>query len=157
MTPAEDAGNEAGNDAGRKGEGAAGGRFDVLALAGDLPETAETMLADIYLRDCAGSSARIFKVYRPVPAHFHRGCDEYLYVVSGRGTFWMGDAADAAECRPGQLICFARNVVHAIPAIIETPLIVLAIDAPRRAPTDITFVDPDDGSPETFMARNARG
>ncbi len=34
-------------------------------------------------------------------------------------------------------------------------MILLSIDTPRRAPTDIIFVDPADGAPETFMARNA--
>jgi len=31
----------------------------------------------------------------------------------------------------------------------------LSIDTPRRDPTDIIFVDPNDGTPATFMARNA--
>ena len=132
-----------------------GGRFDIRALASELPERADTMLADIYLRDCPASSARIFRVYKPVPPHFHRSCDEYLYVVSGRGSFWMGAAETIAECAPGQLICFARETIHAIPEILEAPLVFMAIDAPRRAPNDVVFVDPADGSPDTFMARNA--
>jgi hypothetical protein len=47
--------------------------------------------------------------------------------------------------------------VHAIPEIFAEPLVFLSIDTPRREPTDIIFVDPRDGTPETFMARNARG
>ena len=132
-----------------------GGRYVLAERAKELPEQADTMLADVYLRDCPDSSARLFRVYKPVPAHFHRSCDEYLYVVSGRGTFWMGDASEAAECRPGQLICFAREVVHAIPEIIEAPLVFMAIDAPRRAPDDVHFIEKGTGSAGTFMARNA--
>ena len=132
-----------------------GGRYVVGERAKELPEHADTMLADVYLRDCPDSSARLFRVYKPVPAHFHRSCDEYLYVVSGRGLFWMGDASQAAECSPGQLICFARDVVHSIPEIIEEPLVFMAIDAPRRAPDDVHFVDSEAGSAGTFMARNA--
>ena len=143
-----------GTGAGAQGS-AAGGRYDVRERAGELPEHAATMLADVYLRDCPDSSARLFRVYRPVPAHFHRSCDEYLYVVSGRGVFWMGDAGQAAECAPGQLICFAREVVHSIPDIIEGPLVFMAIDAPRRAPDDVHFIDEETGSAGTFMARNA--
>ena len=131
-------------------------RFDIHALAADLPARAETMLADIYLTDRASSSARIFRVYRPVPAHFHRTCDEYLYVVSGRGTFWIGDEAGEQDFEPGQLICFDRGSVHAIPELREEPVVFMSIDAPRREPTDITFVDPQAGSAETFMARNAK-
>lgn len=43
------------------------GRFDVMALAAELPETAKTMLADTYLTDREASSARVFRVYRAVP------------------------------------------------------------------------------------------
>ena len=133
------------------------GRFDVMALAATLPATATTMLADVYLSDHAAASARIFRVYKPVPAHHHETCHEHLYVLAGRGTFWIGDEASKAEIGPGQLVVFERGTVHAIPDILEEPLVFLAIDAPRRAPTDIVFVDPADGSPETFMARNAEG
>lgn len=131
-------------------------RFDIRALAADLPEQSETMLADLYLTDRPSSSARIFRVYRPVPAHFHKTCDEYLYVVSGRGSFWIGDEADTQDFAPGQLICFDRETVHSISRLHEEPVVFLSIDAPRRQPTDITFVDPDAGTAATFMARNAK-
>ena len=130
-------------------------RFDVNALSATLPERAETMLADLYLTDRPSSSARIFRVYRPVPAHFHRSCDEYLYVVSGRGAFWIGDETDRQDFSPGQLICFDRETVHAISALHEEPVVFLSIDAPRREPTDIVFIDPEAGSAAEFMARNA--
>jgi hypothetical protein len=42
-----------------------------------------------------------------------------------------------------------------MPELFEHPVVFLSIDTPRREPTDIIFVDPTDGSPETFMARNA--
>ena len=132
-------------------------RFDIRAIAAELPEQVDTILADTYLTDRPSSSARIFRVYRPLPAHFHETCDEYLYVVSGRGAFWIGDEADKRDFAPGQLICFDRGTVHAIPELHEEPVVFMAIDAPRRDPTDITFVDPKDGSAATFMARNAPG
>ena len=133
------------------------GRFDVMALAKTPPASAATMLADVYLSDHAAASARIFRVYKPVPAHYHETCHEHLYVLSGRGTFWIGEAAAKAEVGPGQLVVFERGVVHAIPDILAEPLVFLAIDAPRRAPTDIVFVDPAEGSAASFMARNAEG
>ena len=131
------------------------GRFDVAALAATLPERAETMLADHYLTDRPSGSARVFRVYRPVPAHFHRECDEYLYVLSGRGTFWMGDPSAVALFGPGELLVFDRDTVHAMPELHEHPVVFLALDTPRRSPKDVTFVDPTEGSAETFMARNA--
>jgi mannose-6-phosphate isomerase-like protein (cupin superfamily) len=96
-------------------------------------------------------------VYRPTPPHYHATCDEYLYALSGRGTFWMKDPSTMAEFGPGQLLFFERGTVHAIPDIFAEPLVFLSIDTPRREPTDIIFVDPRDGTSETFMARNARG
>ncbi|WP_298952772.1 cupin domain-containing protein [uncultured Methylobacterium sp.] len=131
------------------------GRFDLAAVAAALPESAETLLVDTYLTDREAASARVFRVYRPTPPHYHATCDEYLYVLSGRGTFWMGEAATEAEFGPGELLFFARGIVHALPRIIAEPVVFLSVDTPRRAPTDIVFVNPQDGSPETFMARNA--
>jgi mannose-6-phosphate isomerase-like protein (cupin superfamily) len=133
------------------------GRFDIQAIADALPETATTLLADTYLTDRPEASARVFRVYRPTPPHYHATCDEYLYVFSGRGTFWMGDESTKAEFSPGQLLFFKRGTVHAMPELFDHPVVFLSIDTPRREPTDIIFVDPKDGSPETFMARNAAG
>ncbi|SFT28498.1 MULTISPECIES: cupin domain-containing protein [unclassified Methylobacterium] len=130
-------------------------RFDLTAIAAALPETAQTLLVDTYLTDREAASARVFRVYRPTPPHYHATCDEYLYVLSGRGTFWMGDAGKEAEFGPGELLFFERGTVHALPTLLEEPVVFLSVDTPRRAPSDIVFVDPADGSPETFMARNA--
>ncbi|SEI16569.1 Mannose-6-phosphate isomerase, cupin superfamily [Methylobacterium sp. 275MFSha3.1] len=131
------------------------GRFALKAIAATLPETARTLLADTYLTDREAASARVFRVYRPTPPHHHATCDEYLYVLSGCGTFWMGDASQEATFGPGELLFFERGTVHALPSIIEEPVVFLSVDTPRRPPSDIVFVDAADGSPETFMARNA--
>ena len=93
------------------------GSFDIAAIAASLPESATTLLVDRYLTDRPSASARVFRVYRPTPPHYHAQCDEYLYVFSGRGTFWMGDPATKAEFGPGQLLHFERGTVHALPDI----------------------------------------
>jgi mannose-6-phosphate isomerase-like protein (cupin superfamily) len=72
-------------------------------------------------------------------------------VFSGRGTFWMGDPANKAEFGPGQLLHFERGTVHALPDIIEEPLVFVSIDSPRRDPKDVIFVDPADGTPDSFI------
>jgi mannose-6-phosphate isomerase-like protein (cupin superfamily) len=97
----------------------------------------------------------VSRVYRPTPPHYHATCDEFLYVFSGRGTFWAKDASTKAEFKPGQLLFFERGTVHAMPELFEHPVVFLSVGTPRREPTDIIFVDPSDGTPETFMARNA--
>ncbi|HZP31895.1 MAG TPA: cupin domain-containing protein [Candidatus Acidoferrales bacterium] len=126
-------------------------RFKPHEIARSFPDTAETMLLDTYLTDEAAASARLFRVYRQTPPHYHAGCDEYLYVLSGRGTFWMGDASNGGEFAPGDLLFFKRRTVHAIPAILEEPVVFLAFDTPRRDPKDVIFVNPADGTPESFI------
>jgi mannose-6-phosphate isomerase-like protein (cupin superfamily) len=126
-------------------------RFNLNEVARSFPETAETLLLDTYLTNEESASARVFRVYRETPPHYHVGSDEYLYVLSGRGTFWMGDAANGAEFAPGDLLFFKRRVVHALPRMIEAPVVFLAIDTPRRDPKDIIFVNPADGTPESFV------
>ncbi len=127
-------------------------RFKVLDIAKSFPETADTLLLDTYLADEDTASARVFRVYRPTPAHYHAGSSEYLYVLSGRGTFWMGDASNGSEFSPGDLLFFRRAVVHALPEILEGPVVFLSIDTPPRDPKDIIFVNPADGTPESFIS-----
>jgi mannose-6-phosphate isomerase-like protein (cupin superfamily) len=131
------------------------GRFDIGGIAASLPESAQTLLVDHYLTDRPGASARVFRVYKGTPPHYHAKSDEFLYVFSGRGTFWMEDPATKAEFGPGQLLFFEKGTVHALPDLLEEPVVFLSIDAPRRDPKDIIFVDPRDGTPESFIS--ARG
>jgi mannose-6-phosphate isomerase-like protein (cupin superfamily) len=98
-----------------------GGRFDVAQIAATLPETATTLLVDHYLTNREAASARVFRVYKPTPPHYHATCDEYLYVFSGRGTFWMEDESTVAEFGPGELLFFKRGTAHAQPKILEDP------------------------------------
>ena len=127
------------------------GRFDIAEIAASFPATADTLLLDRYLTDTPHASARVFRVYKPTPPHYHANSDEYLYVFSGRGTFWMEDKANQAEFGPGQLLYFRRGVVHALPDMLEGPIVFLSVDTPRRDPKDIIFVDPADGTPESFI------
>ncbi|HUN85897.1 MAG TPA: cupin domain-containing protein [Terracidiphilus sp.] len=126
-------------------------RFKPSEIAKSFPETAETLLLDTYLTNEAAASARVFRVYRGTPPHYHAGCDEYLYVLMGRGTFWMGDASNGAEFTSGDLLFFKRGTVHALPRIIEEPVVFLSFDTPRRDPNDIIFVNPEGGNPASFI------
>lgn len=124
--------------------------FDLAALAAKFPPTADTMLLDMRLTDELAASSRLFRIYRPVPAHFHRTCDEYLQVILGRGKFVV-DGHAPVELGPGQLLFFRRNTVHAIPEVIEGPLVVFSVDTPRRDPADVTFVDSSHGTAKDFI------
>lgn len=126
-------------------------RFDLNSISRSFPDTSESLLLDTYLTDEVSASSRLFRVYRPTPPHYHAHSDEHLYVLSGRGTFWMGDASQLAEFGPGDFLVFRRGTVHAQPAIFEGPVVFLAIDAPRRNPQDIIFVNPEDGARDSFI------
>jgi len=126
-------------------------RFKPLEIAKTFPDIADTLLLDTYLTNEEAASARVFRVYRGTPPHYHAHSDEYLYVLTGRGTFWMNAPADKAEFAPGDLLFFRKTVIHALPDILEGPVVFLAVDAPRRDPNDIIFVNPEDGSPQSFI------
>jgi mannose-6-phosphate isomerase-like protein (cupin superfamily) len=126
------------------------GRFDLQALAKSLPESAETMLIDKRLTDEPSASSRIFRIYMRVPAHFHKTCDEYLVVISGRARIVVG-SEEPAEVSPGQMQFFRRGVVHGFPEILEHPFVIFSVDTPRRDPSDVHFVDSSAGTPETFI------
>jgi mannose-6-phosphate isomerase-like protein (cupin superfamily) len=126
------------------------GVFDINAIARKFPGTADTMLIDTRLTDEQEASCRVFRIYVDVPAHYHTTCDEYLLIVSGSGMFKIGEL-DWFEARTGHLIFFKKSTVHAIRLLDDEPLVFLAVDTPRRDPKDIHFVNPADGTPETFI------
>ncbi len=127
--------------------------FDLEAVAASLPAAADTMLVDVRLTDEPAASSRVFRIYRDVPAHFHRTCDEYLLVLSGRARFTVGDAAPL-DLGPRQLLFFQRSVVHSI-VVLEHPVVVFAVDTPRRDPSDVTFVDPESATTQDFLRTQA--
>ncbi|MGA8037749.1 MAG: cupin domain-containing protein [Candidatus Acidiferrales bacterium] len=126
-------------------------RFKLIEIAAQFPAESGTLLLDTYLTNEEAASARVFRVYRGTPPHYHQHSDEYLYVLSGRGTFWMGDASNNGEFGPGDFLFFKRRTVHALPDIFESPVVFLSVDAPRREASDIIFVNPSDGTPGTFI------
>jgi mannose-6-phosphate isomerase-like protein (cupin superfamily) len=128
------------------------GHFNLHEVAQSFPETAETLLLDRYLTDEPTASTRVFRVYRQTPPHYHANSDEHLYVLSGTGIFWMGDAANRVEFSAGDLLFFKRGTVHAMPELHTQPVVFLAIDTPRRDPQDILFVNTLDGTPESFIS-----
>jgi mannose-6-phosphate isomerase-like protein (cupin superfamily) len=140
-----------GGDVSGKDEGQKSSRFDLNEVARSFPDHAETLLLDHYLVDRAAASARVFRVYRGTPPHYHAQSDEFLYVLSGRGTFWIEEPSQGGEFAPGHFLFFKRGTVHALPDITEAPVVFLSVDTPRRDPRDIIFVNPEDGSPEDFI------
>ena len=125
------------------------GAFDLEAIVKAFPPTSDTMLIDTRLTDEQEASCRVFRIYTDVPGHYHATCDEYLLVISGRGTIFIGDSKPF-EVAPGQLLFFKKGTVHGL-TVIEEPFVFLSVDTPRRHPRDIIFVNPADGTPDTFI------
>src|SRR5579859_3184010 len=132
------------------------GVFKLDEIIQSFPDTAETLLLDTYLSDQTSASSRVFRIYRGTPAHYHENCDEHLYVLSGRGTFWIDSPQNGGVFEPGHFLFFKRRIVHAMPDIIEGPVVFLSVDTPRRDPKDIVFVNPADGTPESFIRDKQR-
>jgi hypothetical protein len=63
----------------------------------------------------------------------------------------MSDASNGAEFTSGDLLFFKRGTVHALPRILEEPVVFLSFDTPRRDPNGIIFVNPEDGTPASFI------
>jgi len=124
---------------------------DIADIAARFPDSAETILVDAYLTDSPEASARVFRIYHPLPTHYHRHCDEHLYLFSGEVVFQIGDDAPRV-LTPGQMVVFKREVVHAIVEIQQHPAVFLTLDTPRRAPDDVIFVDPEAARRRAFVA-----
>ena len=125
-------------------------RFKPHEIANTLPKSSDKVLVDQYMTDTEAASARVFRVYKPLLPHHHNQCDEYLYVLSGRGTFWMEDPKSQQEFGPEELLYFKKKTVHSLPDILEEPVVFMSLDTPRRSPDDIHFENPDHGSSDSW-------
>jgi hypothetical protein len=95
-------------------------RFKPSEIGGSFPASAETLLVDTYLTNEPAASSRVWRVYRPLPPHYHAVCDEYLYVLSGRGIFWMGEVSNGGEFAPGDLLFFKRRTFTLCPNFLRS-------------------------------------
>lgn len=103
-------------------------RFKVKETAACLPDSSDKVLVDQYVTDTVAASSRVFRVFKPLLPHHHNQCVEYLYVLSGRGTFWMEDPKNQTEFGPGELLYLRRKTVHSLPNILESPVVFMSLD-----------------------------
>ena len=73
-----------------------------------------------------------------VPKHYHMGSNEIQYVISGSGTFWLGN--EQHQIHPGDLIIIPKGTVHAGNVATTGEFKVLAIKLPPQAPDDMHMV-----------------
>lgn len=70
-----------------------------------------------------------------VPKHMHMGSDEIQYVISGSGTFWLGD--EKRQIHAGDLIIIPKGTTHAGSETSSGEFKVLSIKLPPQAPGDM--------------------
>ena len=106
---------------------------------------------DTYLTEEAAASARVFRVYRGDTTALSRGLRRVSlcafgkrYVLDGPRFEWRGVRS---ECP----LFFKRSILHALPKILEEPVLFLSFDTPRRNTKGIIFANPQDGTPESFI------
>jgi mannose-6-phosphate isomerase-like protein (cupin superfamily) len=73
-----------------------------------------------------------------VGKHYHAGNDEVQYIVSGTGTFWLGDTQRSIKA--GDLIVVPKGVNHAGTVATSGTFKALAIKLPPQANGDTHFV-----------------
>jgi mannose-6-phosphate isomerase-like protein (cupin superfamily) len=69
-----------------------------------------------------------------VPKHMHLGSNEIQYIISGSGTFWLGNSM--VHVHPGDLIIVPKGVAHAGSHATSGEFRALAIKLPPQAPGD---------------------
>jgi mannose-6-phosphate isomerase-like protein (cupin superfamily) len=69
-----------------------------------------------------------------VPKHMHLGSNEIQYIISGSGTFWLGNQIH--HIHPGDLIIVPKGVAHAGSEAMSGEFKALAIKLPPQAPGD---------------------
>ena len=117
--------------------------LDVNKAVAKFPENADTMLVDCYLSDSPECSSRVFRLYSHLPKHYHKQCSEHLYLLKGKVKFYIEDE-EPRELHPGQMVTFYKNVVHGIESVGDEPTVILSFDTPRREPSDVHFVNPEE-------------
>ena len=70
-----------------------------------------------------------------VPKHMHAEANEFQYVISGSGMFWLGD--QMREVHPGDLIIIPKGTAHAGSVVSSGELKVLSIKMPPQNPGDL--------------------
>lgn len=111
---------------------------DYVAL---LPKESKKVIEDQTIVKRPDAGVRVFRIYDRIPQHYHMESDAYLYILSGKARFKVGDAP-AQVAGPGDLLFWGKGVEHGNPEIIEGPIDILVFDAPSRNPSDVVWMNP---------------
>lgn len=128
--------------------------FDLAEIKSEFPAQAESLIMDAYLSNHEAASTRLFRLYHPLPRHFHKTCDEHLVLLDGEVDFVIADDPPR-RLRAGRMVTFLRNVVHGISPVEGAPAIFLTVDTPRRVPEDVHFINPEAARARPFVTHLA--
>lgn len=116
---------------------------DIDSIISKFPEKADSLFVDCYLSDLPDCSTRVFRLYDDLPLHYHKSCDEILFLLKGSAEFFIEDenrkVSDSRLMKPGMMVTFYKNTVHRVK--VNGEAIFLSCDTPRRAPDDAHFID----------------
>lgn len=141
------------NDKNNRGQLQAGNDYGIINVQrymNTLPKESDKMIIDRRLIDRKDASIRIFQIYKPVPMHYHGQSDTYLYILSGRGKFQIGN--EISQAGKGDLLYWKKGVYHGTPEIIEKPLVLMTFDSPSRNTSDTMWLNPEE-APDVFLEK----
>lgn len=114
------------------------GHFDLAAVRAELPKESDRAMVERRLVDNGGTGVRVFRVYRPIAAHYHHYSDTVLKVLAGEADLVI-DGGEPLHVQPGDVVFWRAEVVHAVTGVRKGPVDFLAIDTPVRRPDDVQW------------------
>jgi len=119
------------------------GNLPVQEYLDTLPKKSNKAIEDRTIVTMPRGGVRVFRLYKPSAPHYHAKSDAILYVLSGKGTYEVGDGK-IIEAKPGTLMYWRAGTPHALIELQEGPQDILVFDVGVRNPSDIIFLDPKD-------------
>ncbi|MEM7542145.1 MAG: cupin domain-containing protein [Pseudomonadota bacterium] len=105
-----------------------------------LPKKADKVIIDKRLYDGDTFGIRVFRLYKTVPAHYHQYSDNTLYLLDGEIKISINEEQPQLV-KPGEALYWRRNIPHGVTKLLTPYATVLAVDAPKRDPADVVFLD----------------
>ncbi|MCG8323975.1 MAG: cupin domain-containing protein [Thiotrichales bacterium] len=116
------------------------GQLGIKSALNSLPEESDQLYVERRLLDNGNIGVRVFRVYKPVPPHYHAYSSTYLSIQSGRALFAI-EGGEPFKAGPGDMIFWEKGLVHELIRIIEHPFTALAIDTPTRRKDDTQMIN----------------
>ena len=97
---------------------------------------------NIYVKPLATSefsSSYLIWVKKSVKAHKHNAHTEHVYILEGKGSFYLDGKTIPVEA--GDYLYIPKGAVHAVKVISVTPMKVLSVQSPKFEGKDREFIE----------------